>query len=132
MEQIYWITRLGAIHGLLVGLIIMSIVGFIISLVMLFVEPSREGEEDFCESMRFHGKRLLRCVLIVFPIICALAVFIPTQEDAYMIYGLGGTIDYIKDSPTAKQLPEKTLQMLNAWEDNQIEKLQKDTTKTNN
>ena len=127
MEKIYWITRCDAIHGLLTGLIVISVVCFIVSLVMIFAEPSDTAEVESIKKMRLHGKRTLRCVLVIFPVLCALAVCIPTTNEAYMIYGLGGTIDYLKDNPAAKQLPDKTLQLLNKWEDNQIEQLNKQT-----
>lgn len=42
-----------------------------------------------------------------------------------MIYGVGGTIDYIKDNPTAKQLPDKYFKILDKWADEQLEKEKK-------
>jgi len=45
-------------------------------------------------------------------------VFIPTKKDALLIYGVGGTIDYIKQNPTAKQLPDKCVKVLDKWVDN--------------
>lgn len=37
-----------------------------------------------------------------------------------MIYGVGGTIDYIKENHTAKQLPDKYIKILNKWTDKQL------------
>lgn len=36
-------------------------------------------------------------------------------KEAFMIWGLGGTIDYIKSNDTAKQLPDKCIEALDKW-----------------
>ena len=45
-------------------------------------------------------------------------MFIPSTEQLYMIYGVGGTIDYLKENPTAKELPDKCIKALDTWVDN--------------
>ena len=44
--------------------------------------------------------------------------FIPTTNEALLIYGVGGTIDYIKSNDTAKQLPDKCVKALDKYLDN--------------
>ena len=44
-------------------------------------------------------------------------VFIPDTKEAYVIYGVGNTIDYLKNNETAKQLPDKAIQALDKWAD---------------
>ena len=44
--------------------------------------------------------------------------FIPTTNEALMIYGIGGTIDYVKSNETAKQLPDKYIKALDKYLDN--------------
>jgi hypothetical protein len=34
-----------------------------------------------------------------------------------MIWGVGGTIDYVKSNATAKQLPDKCIEALDKWVD---------------
>ena len=48
--------------------------------------------------------------------------FIPTTNETLIIYGIGGTLDYIKSNETAKQLPDKYIKTLNKWVDNLNEK----------
>ena len=48
--------------------------------------------------------------------------FITSTQDAYMIYGVGGTIDYVKSNETAKQLPDKCLQALDKYLTDEIKK----------
>jgi len=57
------------------------------------------------------------------------AVFTPSSKSMYMIYGVGGTIDYLKENPTAKQLPDKVVMALDKWGDSQIEDENKDKDK---
>lgn len=42
-----------------------------------------------------------------------------------MIYGVGGTIDYIKENPASKQLPDKCVKILDKWVDEQLQKEKK-------
>ena len=44
--------------------------------------------------------------------------FIPTTNEALLIYGVGGTIDYIKSNDTAKQIPDKCVKELDKYLDN--------------
>lgn len=44
-------------------------------------------------------------------------VLTPSTKDAFMIWGVGGTIDYIKSNETAKQLPDKCIQALDKFVD---------------
>ena len=44
--------------------------------------------------------------------------FIQTTNEALMVYGIGGTIDYIKSNKTAKQLPDKCIKALDKWVEN--------------
>ena len=51
-----------------------------------------------------------------------MSIFIPTTNEALLIYGVGGTIDYIKSNDTAKQLPDKCIKALDKWVENLSEK----------
>ena len=44
--------------------------------------------------------------------------FIPTTNEALMVYCIGGTIDYIKSNETSKQLPDKCVKALDKYLDN--------------
>lgn len=48
-------------------------------------------------------------------------IFVPTTKDALMIYGVGSTLEYLKQNETAKELPDKCIDALDAW----IEELNK-------
>ena len=52
-------------------------------------------------------------------------VFIPTTKEALLIYGVGGTIDYVKSNPVAKKIPDKCIIALDKW----VDSLSNDSTK---
>ena len=61
-------------------------------------------------------------MFVVFGISVLITVVTPTKEEAYFIYGVGSTIDYIQSNPKAKQLPDKCIDALNRWVDSLNEK----------
>ncbi len=42
-----------------------------------------------------------------------------TERDIMLIYGIGGTVDYIKQNETAKQLPDKVIMAIDKYLDEQ-------------
>ena len=49
------------------------------------------------------------------------SILTPTTKEALLIYGVGGTIDYIKSNETINQLPDKCVKALDAWVDSLTE-----------
>lgn len=132
MEELYWITRLGALNFLFNAIIFISLVAIIILAMELFaIKKTPDNEDDknlelqvvtgkvHNENMyyNFVKKQFIRA-FIVFVVSIVCNVFIPTKNEALMIYGVGGTIDYIKSNETAKQLPDKCIKALDKWADN--------------
>ena len=119
MEEIYWITRLDAICKFLTTI---AVVCFIISAVTgAFAMCNRFEADDYEEGGKYYNchmqkfkmflnyfKRFTFAVIVV----CSINFFIPTTNEALMIYGIGGTIDYVKSNETAKQLPDKYLSLI--------------------
>lgn len=106
MNEIYWITRLDVICSSLQIVALLSgffIVSFLIGMVVMWDN-----------TPKFINK-ILWILLPFFFISLILRVFIPTSNEALMIYGIGGTIEHLKTSETAKQLPEKCINALDAW-----------------
>ena len=58
-------------------------------------------------------KKWIKRLLIISCISLILAIFIPSKNDLYRIYGLGSMIDYIQDSDKVKELPDKTVTLIN-------------------
>lgn len=123
MNEIYWMTVVG---NLSTALMVVWIVALIIVLGMLLVLVASEGDViDDEDSAHIFFKWLKR--FVVCGVIAAMAnIFIPTTKELLYIYGVGGTIDYIKTNDTAKQLPDKCIKALDRFADKYIDEPEKD------
>lgn len=123
MVEIYWLQRLGNIGFCFnVGFWVCIAIAYAILLWCLF--------EDFNS---FRDKRFihrLKKFAMVFAFFTAGAIIVPTQHDLMAIYGLGGTIDYIKSNDKAKELPDKVVDALTRYVDS-IEKENGEENNTN-
>ena len=125
MNEIYWITRLDAICCILICISVLS--SFVLFVSFYLALCSREDAEKykeysgcFDEYMREYKKWMRntkRCAIAFF-VSVFINIFIPTTNQALLIYGVGGTIDYIKSNDTSKQLPDKCVKALDKYLDN--------------
>lgn len=125
MNELYWITRLDAICCILICISVLS--SFVLCVSCYLALCSRDDAETYKEYsgcwnkyMRGYKKWMRnakRCA-VVFCVSVFMNIFIPTTNQALLIYGVGGTIDYIKSNDTAKQLPDKCVKALDKYLDN--------------
>lgn len=114
MNEIYWITRLDGIQAFFAICTILVIV----AIVILFINILASDEEyEKTKSQKWLKKLFCSLPFFILPLI-----FIPSTKDALLIYGLGGTIDYVKGNDTARKLPEKAVMALDKY----LEELSKD------
>lgn len=116
MEKIYWLQRLGNINTLMWVVFAISFMVCVIILITRLIIGNNvcfDGEKKFVSS---YGK-IVKTTTIITICSLSLAIFIPTTKEAYEIYGIGGTIDYLKENETAKQLPDKVINALDKWVD---------------
>ena len=126
MNEIYWITRCDAINTLFT---ILMTVGTVMSCVVAAIyfitngqaiyDKSRGYETSLKEQEGYKNtcKSILKYSIPVAIVSCLLMVFIPTTKQALLIYGIGGTIDYVKSNPVVKQIPDKCIIALDKWVD---------------
>lgn len=107
MSEIYWITRLDAANGAMWAIMFISLLA-VITMAIIHAATDECGKDDFIHR---YGRKVKCCAAVSLISLLGL-VFTPTQRDMLLIYGIGGTIDYIKHSDTAKQLPDKAVQAL--------------------
>ena len=120
MNEIYWITRLDAICKFLTAT---AIVSFLIAMALIvFVCNRDEMDDEFWDYKKY--LKYSKVYILVTIVSCVINIFIPTTNQALFIYGVGGTIDYIKSNDTAKQLTEKCVKELEKKKDNLNEKKQ--------
>jgi hypothetical protein len=126
MNELYWITRFDAINTLL---LIAMIFGWIAVAIFSIIYYTSNGQAIFEESREYKSRakefrgyantciKGLRYAIPLTLLNTVLFVFTPTTKEALLIYGVGGTIDYLKENPTTRQLPNKCIQALDKWVD---------------
>ena len=117
MNEIYWITVLGNLRT--VALIIFAMVTgvTILCVCILFSTMSEYDIDEIYEIAKRKIKKIAIPSLIVGFIMLMVALFIPSKQDMYLIYGVGNVIDYCQDNPKVKELPDKAIEALDIWLD---------------
>lgn len=106
MSELYWITRLDAL-----ALVFKSMAIVPVCLCALnFIAKHVIGEKDFNVGWE-------KCRITCFVVGVLGLTFIPTKNEALLILGVGRTIDYVQESESVKQLPDKCVDALNRWVD---------------
>ena len=80
--------------------------------------------------MRNYFKKMTIISCIVLLSVSTINTFIPSTKDAYIIYGVGGTFDYLKNDEKAKEFPDKVIEAADLYLDLQLGKLQKEKEQT--
>ena len=125
MNEIYWITRLDGVCGFLTIIAVFSVIA---AVVLFFIGLIKRSESDIynedSQTWEQHIETSKMCLYfakrcaVVFCVSIFINIFTPTTNEALLIYGVGGTIDYIKSNDTAKQLPDKCVKALDKYLDN--------------
>lgn len=117
MSTLYWITILDNLKSLCILIcalsLILSAVCFLVNLC--YAEEIKEWYATFSYKIFNKSKNLAYTILIISTLV---VIFVPTENQLYKIYGVGGTIDYLKENPVAKELPDKCIKALDTWVDN--------------
>ena len=123
MNELYWITRFYSINGTIGTIMVLSIIVAICAFIS-FNCGLHDSDFKYDDRVRSICKKLINITKISFiiTIISTIAfIFTPSQKEAYLIWGLGGTIDYLKENPTAKQIPDKCIKLLDKWVTDELE-----------
>jgi hypothetical protein len=118
--MLYWFTRLDNITNFCIGLMIFStIVAIICGFIYLMIsDTSNQGSNDPA------AQKVRKIFKISFPtslIASLLLVFVPTQQDVAVIVGGQLAADVVQ-SPEAKELGNKVLELVNQQLDEHIKK----------
>lgn len=124
-SKMYWFTRLTAITTALKTILIVS--GILAGAALIFwvivylsdPEYMPDGEESKRGFLKIGSKTL--CIsTIVFAIGLIGRTFTPTTSEALVIYGVGESVDYLQNNKDAVQIPDKALQALNKYLDDNL------------
>lgn len=114
MSELYWLNVLGNLNGVCRLLMVLSIIAFVVCAVCYFV--SKDEDLDFPLTAKF-----IRFTLLPILIISTIGnTFIPNTKTLYVIYGVGGTLDYLKENKTAKKIPDKAILALDKYLNEQL------------
>ena len=105
------------------NLSVISCILFFVSLVALIcltIKYSSYTYNGYNEKEKKGTVSIIKKVFICFIISCIFSIFVPHYEQMLKIYGIGGTIDYIKSNETAKQIPDKCIKAIDLYIDSQI------------
>ena len=118
MSELYWLYVLGNLNGFCRLFMVLSIIAFFVCSGCYFF--SKDEDLDFPLTSKSIAK-FIRFTLLPILIISTIGnTFIPDKKTLYVIYGIGGTLDYLKENKTAKQIPDKAILALDKYLNEQI------------
>ena len=118
MNDLYIISIVGNLGALV------AVTGFLCLLIGALIygtvlyDASEYDTQKEKEAQRRSKKTANKLVIIGF-ISVLLCCFIPSTKEMYAIYGIGGVIDYVKGNEKAKKLPDKVIDALDKYLDEQ-------------
>ena len=105
MNEIYWISRLDNLLNCLAAVLVLAVAALVALFLYRLVEDKTWDDiKRWVKMSAFAG-----CVSIL------ALVFVPSTDEALLIWGVGGTIDYIQDSDKLRELPDKCVEALDLW-----------------
>lgn len=120
MSEIYWLTRLDSVYAVFAWMLALGII-FTVACTVTKIICTALADDETCEEFnRAWASRVTKHMRWTIPLLVAGALgisFCPTTKEALLIYGVGGSIDYLKENPTAQKLPDKVIEALDGWVD---------------
>lgn len=111
MKELYFINLIGNIN------IAAWVVFGVLCFAAFFI-----GVAYFMEDIEDARMKKISKPMVFVAVIClVVGILLPTKKDCYIIFGIGSVVDYIQDNEDAKQLPDKTVKMLDALADKYTE-----------
>lgn len=103
------------------NLFIVACILFFVSLLVLTILTTIYCTcDEYDKEEKETAASVIKKVLICFVLSGIFLIFVPSSDQLVKIYGIGGTIDYLKSNETAKQLPDKCIKALDLYIDSQI------------
>lgn len=112
MTEIYWLQVIGNISDLSVVALVVTIIA---SVLLTIGYCAFDVYDDEDKAKQAEIIKWLRRSVVVLAISVVGVVFIPCDKELMAIYGIGGTIDYIKSNDKAKELPDKVVDALTKY-----------------
>lgn len=65
-------------------------------------------------------KKTIKYSLVSFFVSLLVCLFVPSTKSLLIIYGVGGTIDYVKENKDANKIPDKCIKALDKYLDDAL------------
>lgn len=114
MSELYWLGVLGNLNDLGGAIAVLSFLVFIALGFWFFL-----CSEDDLEPSPFM-KKMFKGSMFAIVLGVVMAIFIPSQKNLLIIYGVGGTIDYLKENKDANKIPDKCVKSLDKYLDDAL------------
>lgn len=114
MSELYWLGVLGNLHSCGVVVVLLSIL-MLCGLGIWTITDGSDYDEHF-EKI----KRMFKRSIYAFVFGAAICLFIPSTKSLLIIYGVGGTIDYLKENKDANKIPDKCIKALDKYLDDAL------------
>lgn len=122
MFDLYLISILDSIIGVSVVFTILGLAATIVWIVCVVLNTDIDQEspslyEERCLKTNNTLIKIMKPFVWVGIVCLALATFLPSTKQGYVIYGIGNTIEYLQSSDKAKELPDKAVDALSRYLD---------------
>ena len=114
MSELYWLGVLGNLHSLGECIAVLSFLAMLF-LAFILVTNTLEGYDKPPICLK-----LLKLSAVSTLIGFLMCVFIPSTKSLLIIYGVGGTIDYVKENKDANKIPDKCIKALDKYLDDAL------------
>lgn len=114
MSELYWLGVLGTLNSLGVGIVALSVLAMLF-LAFILVTITLDGYDKPPIYLK-----LLKLSAVSTLIGFLMCVFIPSRKSLLIIYGVGGTIDYVKENKVANKIPDKCIKAIDKYLDDAL------------
>ena len=109
MNELYWISVIGKLNTFFWIMFGISVFAVVTLFILYFTSDYEEDYIKLAKPIK---------LTIISTIVCGLCgIIIPGKNEACFIYGAGTIVDYCKDSPKVKEIPDKAIDALNRYLD---------------
>lgn len=109
MSELYWISVIGKLNTFFWIMFGISVAAAAILFILYFTSDYEDDYIKLAKPIK---------LTIISTIVCGLCgIIFPGKNEACFIYGAGTIVDYCKDNPNVKEIPDKAIDALNRYID---------------
>lgn len=114
MSELYWLDVLGNLHSCGEVVVILSILVLFGLGIWIFI-----AGDDYNEPFK-EIKSMFKCSIFALVFGTTICLFIPSKNNLLIIYGVGETIDFLKENKVANKIPDKCVKDIDKYLDDAL------------